>query len=364
MKKIIVIIIFLSILNRFGAAAEKEISLAMCRPAVSQIRNIIDLYEKEILPVNRLKLICIYHENEEDDYSASFDFVKTNQLDWVTFRPITGTVNRDQLFRTNIWTPQFREIFERTDGIIFTGGMDIPPVLYGQEQQLLTEATTPTRSLYEISFLFHLVGGRGDLSWQPFLGLNPAYPVLGICLGAQSLNVATGGTMIQDIPTMIYKLETVEQVLRQDPERIHSSVYHEKMNPTIQKLSPHFHRIRLDRKSLFHRRMNISAGDHPLVLSSHHQAIDKLGSDLFVTATSLDSRIVEAIEHRRFPNVLGIQFHPEPHTLYRKGLLLRPSPQAEADRNLRAYLEEDGISFPFHRKLWEWFAKVLQKEDI
>ncbi len=82
-----------------------------------------------------------------------------------------------------------------------------------------------------------------------------------------------------------------------------------------------FHRIRLGRDSVFVRRMGFSGGDLPFVATAHHQAIAKLGAGLRVTATSLDGKIVEAVEHTRFANVLGIQFHPERHTLYRKGLL-------------------------------------------
>ncbi|MFW5721010.1 MAG: gamma-glutamyl-gamma-aminobutyrate hydrolase family protein, partial [Bacteroidota bacterium] len=49
----------------------------------------------------------------------------------------------------------------------------------------------------------------------------------------------------------------------------------------------------------------------PLIYSNHHQAIEKTGKDLEVIATSTDGNIVEAVQHKKYPNVLGIQFHPE-----------------------------------------------------
>ncbi len=58
-----------------------------------------------------------------------------------------GRVETKDLFRENLWTPQFREIFAMASGIMFTGGMDIPPAVYGQGTSLLTEPTTPARSL-------------------------------------------------------------------------------------------------------------------------------------------------------------------------------------------------------------------------
>ena len=60
--------------------------------------------------------------------------------------------------------------------------------------------------------------------------------------------------------------------------------------------------------------MGMTATDRPYIASSHHQAIDDLGLGFKVVAWSLDDQIIEAIEHEKFPNVLGVQFHPE----YRK----------------------------------------------
>ena len=60
-------------------------------------------------------------------YQDAFAYVQKNHISWVQFRKITGRVEDADLFHENLWTPQFKEIFAMASGIIFTGGMDIPP---------------------------------------------------------------------------------------------------------------------------------------------------------------------------------------------------------------------------------------------
>jgi len=352
------VVLLLLFLASAGLAAGKSVNLAMCRPTVYQIKNIEALRANKLLP-GGLRLICVHHENEETDYAPSREYVKANALDWIAFRPVTGRVPEDALFRENAWTPQFRAIFEGTDGIIFTGGMDIPPRVYGEPEHLLTEATTPMRSLYEISFLFHLVGGGRNSAFVPFLEGRKEYPLLGICLGLQSLNVAAGGTLVQDIPSEIYGLRTIEQVLAQKPETIHSGAYRERQNRGVEDLAPHFHPIRLEADSSFVREMGVRADARPLVVSTHHQAIGKTGRDLVAAAWSLDGKVIEAMRHRRYPHVLGVHFHPEDHTLYTQEILFRSDPKAQATLSLKAFLESDGVSLPFHLRLWRWFSDAL-----
>ena len=279
------------------------------------------------------------------------------------FRKFTGRVEVKDLFRENLWTPQFREIFATASGIIFTGGMDIPPALYGQGISLLTEPTTPARSRFEISFLFHLLGGGQNPAFTPFLAARGDFPVLAICLGAQSLNVATGGTLIQDIPSEVYGQKTVEEVLAAGPDRVHSGVYLEKLYPNDSELTYAFHRLRLGGDSVFVRRMGMAGGDRPYVATAHHQAIAKLGAGLRVTATSLDGKIVEAVEHDLFANVLGIQFHPERHTLYRKGFFQRQKTGAPLDFNPLDFLQAHPPSYSFHLAIWKWFAEQVKAQN-
>jgi putative glutamine amidotransferase len=340
--------------------------IVMTHPTLFQVKNIVELYERDIIPLPAIVLLGIYHEDELDNgeeakaYQEAFDYVRENDLSWVRFRKITGSVSFKELFMENSWTPQFKEIFAEASGIIFTGGMDIPPALYGEHINMLTEPTTPARSLYEISLLFHLLGGKNNPSFNPLLRQKKDFPILAICLGLQSLNVACGGTLIQDIPTQVYGQKTVEEILAAGSDQIHSSVYLEKLYPNDPQLATPFHRIRLDRESLFVRQMGFALTDLPFVVTAHHQAIGKLGANLRATATSLDGKIVEAIEHNLFPNVLGIQFHPERHTLYRKGFFQREKTGAPLTFNPLAFLQAHPPTLAFHHAIWKWFSeKVL-----
>jgi putative glutamine amidotransferase len=336
--------------------------IVMTHPTLFQVKNIVEMYERNVLPVPKLVLLGIYHEDEcaaQDEarsYQDAADYARENRLDWVRFRKITGRVAGGDLFRENAWSAQFREIFAMADAIIFTGGMDIPPALYGRATSLLTEPSTPERSAYEISFLFHLLGGRQDPAFTPLLSSRPGFPILAICLGLQSMNVAAGGSLVQDIPSEIYGLRTVEDVLAADPDQVHSGVYLEKLNPHDDLLAYPFHRIRLADDSMFVRRMGFSGADRPRVASAHHQAVKTLGAGLRPTAFSLDGRIIEALEHDRFANVLGVQFHPERHTLYRKGCWQRQKTGAPLDFNPLAFLKANPPSYEFHLAIWKWFC--------
>lgn len=371
MKKALLAILLLAALSLPGAAADERRQapvIVMTHPTLSPVRNIVEMYEKDILPLPALVLLGIYHEdelrNEEEAeaYQEAFAYVRANGLDWVRFRKISGRVEPGDLFRENAWTQQFREIFASADGFLFTGGMDIPPALYGHKTALLTEPTTPARHLYEISLLFHLLGNGGTPSFTPLLAAKPGLPVLAVCLGLQSLNVALGGTLNQDIPSELYGLATVEEVLALDADRIHSGAYLEKLDANDPDLAPPFHRIFLLPDSAFVKRMGIAADATPQVATSHHQAIDKLAAHLRATALSLDGRVVEAVEHLRFANVLGVQFHPERFSLYQKGLRQRRGPGAAIDFTPLAFLKANPPSYEFHLAIWKWFAEAVSSQ--
>lgn len=374
MKKVLRSIIFLLVLNLTLAAAEVESFpqgvpvIVMTHPTLFQVLNIVEMYEKDIIPLKSLILLGIYHEDElvnaeeAQGYQAAFAYVQQNRIPWVRFRKITGRVEAKDLFRENLWTPQFKEIFAIASGILFTGGMDIPPAVYNQGVNLLSEPTTPARSLYEISFLFHLLGGGQNPAFTPFLDGRRDFPILAICLGTQSLNVATGGSLIQDIPSEVYGQRTVEEVLASDPDQIHSGVYLEKLYPNDPELMMTFHRIHLGKDSIFVRKLGFASSDQPFVATTHHQAIGKLGANLRVTATSLDEKIVEAVEHALFANVLGIQFHPERHTLYRKGFYQREKTGAPLTFNPLAFLQAHPPTLAFHRAIWKWFSEQVNAQ--
>jgi putative glutamine amidotransferase len=367
------IVLLLTSLSLGAVERQKDYSLkipviVMTHPTLFQVRNIVELYEKDIIPLKSMVLLGIYHEDEltnpeeAQNYQDAFTYVQQNRITWVQFRKITGRVEIKDLFRENLWTPQFKEIFSMASGILFTGGMDIPPAVYSQGVSLLSEPTTPARSLYEISFLFHLLGGSRNPAFTPLLAGRKDFPVLAICLGLQSLNVAAGGTLVQDIPSEIYGRKTVEEVLATDPDQVHSGVYMEKLYPNDPDLLMTFHRIRLNKDSIFVQKLGFSSGDHPFVATAHHQAIGKLGANLRVTATSQDKKIVEAVEHALFANVLGIQFHPERHTLYRKGFFQHEKPGAPLTFNPLEFLRANPPTYAFHLAIWKWFSDQIREQ--
>jgi putative glutamine amidotransferase len=374
MKRIMGVLVLLPFLAFSSVAAEtaefpKGVPvIVLTHPTLFQVRNIVELYERDILPLPAFVLLGIYHEDELANpgeaaaYRDAFAYVRENKISWVHFRQLSGRVGTAGLFRENDWTGQFREIFASASGIIFSGGMDIPPAIYGQGTSLLTEPTTPARHLYEVSFLFHLLGNGRNPLFTPLLAGRKDFPVLAICLGLQSLNVAAGGTLVQDIPSEVYGQKTVEEVLASDPDSIHSGVYLEKLYPNDDSLKYPFHRIRLGKESIFLRTMGFSSSDLPFVATAHHQAIGKLGDGLRVTATSMDGRIVEAVEHDRFANVLGIQFHPERHTLYRKGFFQRQKTGAPLSFNPRAFLQANPPAYSFHLAIWKWFSEQVNAQ--
>ena len=149
-------------------------------------------------------------------------------------------------------------------GVVLPGGGDIHPKWYGQHYKG-ARSGEPERDGFE----FAVVKKARDI------GL----PVLGICRGHQMINVASGGTLIQDLGV-----------------RGRAHYDHHEVRPT--------RRASIIKDAL-------SKNDNTLTNSLHHQAIGRLGDGLRVTAVSLDG-VIEAIEdttERGF--VLGVQFHPE-----------------------------------------------------
>jgi putative glutamine amidotransferase len=184
--------------------------------------------------------------------------------------------------------------------------------------------------------------------------------VLGLCLGSQTMNVAAGGTMIQDIPSEIYGCKTAEDVLKFPRDRIHSSRYVSAVYPAEFDLAYAFHRIRILPDSFFTRVLKMKTSDTPYVLSSHHQGIEKLGKDITVIARSMDGKIVEAITHNKYPNVLGVQFHPENNNLFKEDKLYREGPGKPKNFNPLTFLKRNAPSYRFHQKIWKWFSDAVQ----
>ena len=169
--------------------------------------------------------------------------------------------------------PVTREIADRVldglDGLIITGGKDVDPARYGQEPHPTTDPPRRDRDAWEDALLTAAID-RG-------------LPFLGICRGAQVLNVARGGTLIQHLPDVIGSTRynagggvfTVNAVEVEPGSRLECLI-----------------------------------GDAAAVKSYHHQAIDELGEGLTVTARS-DDGVVQAVELAGVPFGVAVQWHPE-----------------------------------------------------
>lgn len=166
-----------------------------------------------------------------------------------------------------------KNILNVIDGILLPGGGDIDPLRYGEEPKPGLGAVSPLRDENDLILLK--------------LAEEMNVPVLGICYGMQLLNVFRGGGIIQDIE-------------RERP----NSLNHQQGEPR-ERLS---HWITIAENSLL---FDSKRKNRVLVNSHHHQGVDRIGENLFVSATATDG-IIEAVEDSRPGRFnLGVQWHPE-----------------------------------------------------
>lgn len=341
-------------------AGPDQVVLTILYPSTGSIQALIKLRERGMLRVENLLVVGVYHEQETTPYSNSFDLVERDSLHWVRFHRITGRLNNANIFGQNPCSAEFNAIFAHSDGIIFFGGADIPPSIYQHKTHLLTSIETPSRSFLETSFIFHLLGGSQQSDLVPLLDARPDFPILGICLGAQSLNVGAGGALVQDIWAETYDKSYLEDVLNLGRDRWHTNPL-ARLYPEDDLLWYNMHPIKLAKKGKFVARLGFSEADRPFVISAHHQAAGKLGKGIKVIAASLDGKVPEAIEHEKYPNVLGVQFHPEFPILYDPAKTYRFTPEDREAVSLISILESNPPSLAFHQKIWEWFGQQLEE---
>ena len=163
-----------------------------------------------------------------------------------------------------------KTILDGLDGLIVTGGRDVDPSRYGQRSELLTDEPDTLRDQTEIILLESAI--------------NMNIPFLGICRGAQLLNVARGGSLIQHLP----------DVVGTEKYQISKGVF----NPVAVKVSK-------DSKLA-----GIVGEEVSNAMMYHHQAVDQLGDGLVVTAVSEDG-VVEALEFAGNKFGVAVQWHPE-----------------------------------------------------
>ncbi len=179
------------------------------------------------------------------------------------------------IMRSNI---RLSDYADALDGLILQGGADLSPQSYGEQPLRPEWAGDPMRDGYEMELLHEFIEMRK--------------PVLGICRGAQLINVALGGTLYQDLPTQVPQSR-------------------------IQHLSEAYdgnaHPVRFVEHGLLARLYAKADADTLNVVSVHHQAARTLGRDLVVDAISPDDGLAEAIRGTGRSFLLGLQWHPEFH---------------------------------------------------
>jgi len=182
----------------------------------------------------------------------------------------------------NYETDSPEAVVSEVDGILLPGGDDVQPSLYGAEAHPAFEAAEPGRDAFEIE----LARRAADAN----------VPLFAICRGIQVMNVARGGTLVQDIPSE--RPEAMAHEVRDAPHTIAHDVW-------------------VSEGTLLHTLLRERIdGDACPVNSRHHQAVQAVGSGLIVSATAPDG-VIEAVEDPSKRFCLGVQWHPE--NFYRTG---------------------------------------------
>ena len=165
-------------------------------------------------------------------------------------------------------------------GVLLTGGDDVAPARYSESAGPTVVQVDAERDEFEIGLVVEARRRR--------------LPILGICRGAQVLNVACGGSLVQDIPS-----------------QVPGAIEHRFKVPD----HPAFflaHELWLEKDTLLERLMRerLSDADACEVNSRHHQAVKQVAAGFLVSATAPDG-VVEAIEDPSASFCLGVQWHPE-----------------------------------------------------
>lgn len=328
--------------------------ILMTNPTIENIEKVRYLLDKHLLFVGETEFIGVYFYAERYDYSQSIRHIRDNNLDKFHLQRLTGTLTTENIFETNDFTNNFDIMFGQTKGIFLFDGPDLQPEIYGEEKKY-ADVTDPQRHLFEVSFVFHLLGSSKNPNYTPFLERNPKYFVIGFGLGMQTMNVATGGTLIQDIPAELYQATIHQDIVQLDQDNLHRNYWQEIFdNPQLMPVS--FHPVRLELNGFFMKEVKWKSNISPPVLSAHHQAVENLSGAWEVTARSMDGKVIEGIRHKKYPNVFGTQFLPTEPGLYEQRGQYKFSPRDV----LQSYYErtgKDGVKF--HKRFWKRVSKAL-----
>lgn len=170
-----------------------------------------------------------------------------------------------------------RAIYETLDGLFLCGGVDVGPSHYGQAKHRLCGRVDEARDQVELQMV----------EWA----MEDKKPVFGVCRGIQVINVASGGTLYQDIA---YE---VEGAIKHDYFPMQGRYQRDLLT----------HSVHVDVES----RLGSMLGVRSLKVNSlHHQAIERMGHGLVATAWAPDG-VIEALESQNGHYLMGVQWHPE-----------------------------------------------------
>lgn len=332
--------------------------IVLTNPTVRNLKTIQYLVNAKLLDIKekKMKFVGVYFEEQNYDFKQTQDYIKENSLDNYFLHEIKGELNEENLYEKNECSYELEKVFKNTIGVFFFGGPDMPPGIYGEENTL-SVVTDPGRHYFEATFMFHLLGGSQNENYTALLNQRPNYVVTGFCLGMQTMNVATGGTLIQDIPSEIYGAENIEETVALGRTNLHRNYWQNIVKDSLL-MGINLHTIQFSEHPFFTKAVNIPARWEPRIYSSHHQAAEKLGKGMEVTAYSPDGKIVEGLVHKNYPNVFAVQFHPEVPGLYENMYVRKFHPEDKA----QSYNDIIGKqSVRFHEKYWAHISEVLRK---
>ncbi|NMM36211.1 MAG: type 1 glutamine amidotransferase [Glaciimonas sp.] len=209
--------------------------------------------------------------------SRTLQYLEETIAQWVMSRNVMvlmiPSVNNNSLLHNS--SIRLRDYAKQLDGLVLQGGADVAPMSYAKAVTRPEWSGDRARDMYELELLHEFI--------------EAGKPVLGICRGCQLINVAFGGTLYQDIAS-----------------DVPNSIAH-----VSDKYDSNTHSIRLTEGGLLDGLF--AAKPVALVNSIHHQAVNTLGRDIIVEATSTEDQVIEAIRYSKSNFVVGLQWHPEFH---------------------------------------------------
>ncbi len=173
-----------------------------------------------------------------------------------------------------------QECLSRLDGLLLSGGPDLDPLYFNEEPRTGTGRIDPERDVWELMLAK--------------MGLVAGIPILAVCRGMQVLNVVAGGSIYQDLDQDLAERGRVGLKHFQEAPAWH---------PT--------HSVRIAPDNFLSQAMGLrGASARVRVNSFHHQAVNSVAAGFEVVALAEDG-VIEAIQCKMHPFVIGVQWHPE-----------------------------------------------------